>query len=67
MVDKKFSPVKAWRVYLGRSQSDMAQALGVTQSAFSQMERARKCQRETLEKVAAALGVRVETLDVAPE
>lgn len=66
MVERQFSPVKAWRIYRKLSQSKMAQALGVTQSAFSQIERSRKCQRETLEKVAAILGIRVQALDLLP-
>ena len=57
------SLVRAWREYKGLSQKLLAGKLGISQSAFSQMEKAgASLRRSTLERIAAALEVRVEQL-----
>ena len=55
--NEKCSLIKAWRMYLGKTQKEIAEALGIGQSAFAQIEKSKKCQKATLEKVAVALGV----------
>lgn len=56
------SKSRAWREYLGLSQDLIAQRMGVTQSAVSQIEEAKRPRKKTLEKYAAALGISYEQL-----
>lgn len=58
-----YTLVRAWREYLGLTQKDVADKMGITQAALSQMESgAKKLRKATLEKLAAALGVGVEQI-----
>ena len=57
-----FSLMKAWRIYLKKTQREVAEALGVTQGAYSQMEKSSTNQWETLRKVAVVFGVKPEQL-----
>ena len=59
---KGYSLIKAWRVYRKKTQKEMAAALGITQGAFSQIEKNSRNQSETLRRVAAVLGVAPEQL-----
>ena len=59
---KNYSLIKAWRIYRGKTQKEMADLLGITQGAFSQIEKSSRNQIETLRKVAAVLDVQVEHL-----
>lgn len=54
---EKCSLIKAWRIYLKKTQREVAEALGIGQSAFAQIEKSKKCQKATFSKVAVALGV----------
>lgn len=58
------SPIRAWRDYLGLTQTAVAERMGISQAAYAQMEapdvRPRK---STLRRVAAALGIAMEQLD----
>jgi len=58
------TPVRAWREHLGLTQADMAQRLGISQSAYAQQETSDKVRKATLAKIAAALGIGIEQLDV---
>ena len=59
------SIVRAWRTYKGLSQQAMADRMGISQSAYSQMERPEtKLRPGTIEKIAAALDISPEQLDV---
>lgn len=58
------SPVKAWRKYLKLTQKEAAAKAGITQAAFSQIEKARKCQKDTLHKLAGAFEIAPELLDM---
>jgi DNA-binding XRE family transcriptional regulator len=52
------SPIKAWRIYLRKTQAELAFAIGVKQPAITQMERqGAKLHNKTLKKIAAALGI----------
>jgi len=58
VLKEQISPIRAWREYLGLTQTDVAVRMGVSQSAFAQMEAPEtKPRMSTLKKVAAALGV----------
>lgn len=54
---------RAWREHLGLTQQQVAERMGITQPALSQLESpAARPRRATLARLAAALGVRVEQL-----
>ena len=59
---KGYSLIKAWRIYRGKTQKELAAALGITQGAFSQIEKSAHNQSETLRRVAAVLDVEPEQL-----
>lgn len=62
-VEHGCSLVKAWRLYRNVSQTEVADRMGVTQSAYQQLENSEgRYQRRTLEKLAAALEVNPEQL-----
>ena len=57
------SLARAWRENLGLTQEEVSVRMGVSRSAYSQMERPdQRHRRPTLQKIAAALGVTVEQL-----
>ena len=63
VVKNGYSLLRSWREYLGKSQEEIAAAMGVKQAAVSQQESpARKPRKATLEKWASALGLKVEQL-----
>lgn len=63
VIDGK-SPVRAWREFKKLSQKEIARRLGVSQSAYSQMEKPDAKPRDaTLEKIADALGIDPRQLD----
>lgn len=61
--DDGLSFIAAWRKYKDLSQKELAQRLGITQSAMAQIENPdSKPQKRTLAKVAEAMGLSVEQL-----
>jgi DNA-binding XRE family transcriptional regulator len=62
-LDNKMSPSKAWRSYLGMTQDEVAKNMGLTQSAYAQLENSAKLKVAPRQKIAAALGIRAEQLD----
>lgn len=64
MVLQDMTPVRAWREHLGLTQADVAARIGITQSAYAQQEAAPKNRKATREKIAAALGILPEQLDI---
>ena len=55
--------VKAWRVFLGLTQAEVAKRTGISQAALSQMERSDNTLRTaTLEKLAKAMGLSLDQL-----
>ena len=62
-VNKGFSLIRAWREYLGYTQKDIAEKMGISQAALSQMESGeKKLRKASLEKLAGALGLTVEQI-----
>ena len=51
------SPIQAWREYLNLTQADVAERMGITQAAYSQMETAKKNRKATLQRIAEALNI----------
>jgi DNA-binding XRE family transcriptional regulator len=63
VIKKGMNLVKAWRIHLGLTQSEIAKKAGITQAAFSQMENTENTLRTaTLEKLAKAMNLTVEQL-----
>lgn len=62
-VEHDCSLVKAWRLYRKLSQTEVAERMGITQSAYQQLENSEgRYQRRTLQKLAEALEVDPEQL-----
>lgn len=58
------SPLRAWREHLGVSQADIADRMGISQSAYSQMEASHdRLRKNTRERIAGALGIAADQLD----
>lgn len=57
------SPMKAWREYLGLTQTAMAKRLDISQAAYSQLERRVSHRPETLHQVADAMNLTLKQLD----
>ena len=58
------SLVRAWREYKGLSQGEVAERMGISQAAYSQMERTEsRLRKATREKIAGALGVARQQLE----
>lgn len=64
MVKEGLSPAAAWRKHLGLSQAEVASRIGITQPAYAQQETAAKPRKATREKIAAALGIAPDLLDI---
>lgn len=59
------SLVRAWREYRGLTQEEVAEQMGISQSAYSQMEKPdASLRRATLKKIADALDVLPEQLHI---
>src|SRR5664279_647645 len=55
--------LRAWREYLGLTQTEVAKKAGITQASLSQMENGdSKLRKATREKLAAAMGISAEQL-----
>ena len=48
--------VKGYRQSTGRTQAQLAEQAGVTQGAVSHVEKGRRCQLDTVDRIANALG-----------
>ena len=57
------SPAKAWRTHLELTQAEVAERMGVTQSAYAQLEASQKLRKSSREKIADALGISPGQLD----
>lgn len=64
VINKDMTPIRAWREYLGLTQTEVASRLGISQSAYAQQEAREPVRKATREKVAKALGIVPEQLAV---
>ncbi|EFV3689836.1 helix-turn-helix domain-containing protein [Salmonella enterica subsp. enterica serovar Pomona] len=62
MVDEQVSLLAAWRIYRRMTQKEVADLLGVKQSAISQFEKVETPRKATLEKLAEIYDCRVGQL-----
>ena len=62
MFNQKITLVRAWREYLGLTQDEVEEKMGITQSALAQIETSTKPRKATRQKLAEALGINVEQL-----
>ena len=60
--ERSMSPMAAWREHFNLTQAEVAGRIGITQAAYAQMERVKQPRKATLEKVAAALGLKIDQL-----
>ena len=58
------SPVKAWREHRNYTQMDMASRMSISQSAYQQLESSPNLRKSSIEKIALALGITEEQLDI---
>ena len=58
------SLVQAWREYLGLTQEQVAEKMGISQAAYCQMEKAKKIHKQTKIKIASALGLDYSQINV---
>ncbi|MDR1311592.1 MAG: helix-turn-helix domain-containing protein [Burkholderiaceae bacterium] len=63
VLDNQVSAARGWREYLGFTQSEIAQRIGITQSAYAQLEAKKVLRKKTREKTAKAFGILPEQLD----
>lgn len=64
IINENISPIRAWREHLNHTQTDLANQLGISQSAYAQIEAAKRPQKVTKQKIAQALGIRLAQLDI---
>ena len=61
--DEGMAPARAWRTHRLLTQAEVAERMGVTQSAYAQLESSAKLRKVSREKIAAALGISAKQLD----
>lgn len=64
VVNQGMTPIRAWREHLGLTQVDVAQRLGISQSAYAQQEAKENTRKSTRKKIANALGIEPEQLAI---
>lgn len=64
MVKEGLTAVGAWRKHLGLSQQEVANRIGISQSAYAQQEQVSKPRKATREKIADAFGIAPALLDL---
>ena len=64
MVDKDWTVIRAWREHPGLTQGQLAERMGISQSAYSQQESSPKNRAATRTKIAGAPGILSGQLEV---
>ena len=57
LIMEKKTIIQAWREYRNLTQAEVAEKMGITQAAYSQMETAKKNRKATLQKIAEAMNI----------
>ncbi|WP_231757976.1 helix-turn-helix domain-containing protein [Microbulbifer elongatus] len=64
VIEQGLSPMRAWREYLKLTQAEVAETLRITQAAYAQLESSERPRKSTLQRVASALGISTEQLNI---
>ncbi|MBC3410105.1 helix-turn-helix domain-containing protein [Pseudomonas sp. SWRI107] len=64
MVREGATAIAAWRRHLDLTQAEVALRLGISQPAYAQQEAAERPRKATRQKIAAALGIPLQLLDL---
>ena len=64
MVKEELTAIGAWRRHLKLTQTQLAERLGITQAAYAQQEAAARPRKTTRERIAGAMGIPAELLDL---
>jgi len=62
-LDHQCSAARAWREYLQLTQTQVANAMGITQGAYAQLERKSSIRPSSRERIATALGLDASQFD----
>lgn len=62
-MDNDYSATRAWREYMKLTQVEVAQKMGISQSAYAQLEAKKTIRKSSREKIANALGIHESQLD----
>ncbi|NUF26942.1 Helix-turn-helix [Gilliamella bombicola] len=61
--DNNYYPTQAWREYLKLFEVEVANKIGISQSAYSQYEKSQKLRKATGIKIAEALQIKPELIN----
>ena len=64
VIEQGLTPVKAWRTHLKLTQGTLGERMGISQSAYAQLEASPKLRKSSREKIARAMGISEQQLDV---
>lgn len=64
IVKMEMVPLQAWREYLQLSNQELSGRLGISETQLAEMERQPSLNKSSLKRIAAALGLNVEQLDI---
>lgn len=64
IAEKGWTAARAWREYLGLTQQEVAERIGISQPAYAQQEAGLRPRKATRERIAAALGITSGLLDL---
>ena len=64
VIEQGLTPVKAWRTHLKLTQGMLGERMGISQSAYAQLEASSKLRKSSREKIARAMGISEQQLDV---
>lgn len=64
VIDQGMTPAKAWRTHQKLTQEEVAKRMGITQSAYHQLEASTNPRKSSRERIAEALGISAAQLDV---
>jgi DNA-binding XRE family transcriptional regulator len=64
IAEKGWTAARAWREYLGFTQQEVAERIGISQPAYAQQEAGLRPRKATRERIAAAMGIKSGLLDL---
>ncbi|AVR97191.1 helix-turn-helix domain-containing protein [Pseudoduganella armeniaca] len=64
IAERGWTAARAWREYLGLTQQQVADRIGISQPAYAQQEAGLRPRKATRARIAAALGIEARLLDL---